>query len=292
MSIFADKNTRVLIQGITGTQASFHAKRSLDCGTKVVAGTSPHHYGEEHLGLPVFDNVRQAMQSVDFDASVLFVPAMAVKKAAREAIEAEVPLIVSIAQGVPVHDMLEIKAMLNGAKTIMIGPNTPGLITPQEARLGIFPENIHHKGCIGIVSRASTLTYEAVIEANMAGLGQSTVIGLGDDMVIGTDYREPIRRFMNDDETKAVILVGKADNLYEQAAADEYSKSATKKPVIAVVAGETLPFGHSVGYAGDIITNGKITVQDKKKMMRDAGMIVVDSISKVHHTLKELHLAD
>lgn len=222
MSILADKNTRVLIQGITGTQASFHAKRSMEGGTKIIAGVSPKHGGEEHLGVPVFDTIREAQRQFSFDASVLFVPANGVKSAVREAVEAEIPLVVSIAQGVPVHDMLEIKSMLNGSQTLMIGPNTPGLITPGEARLGIFPENIHKKGCVGIISRSSTLTYEAVLETNAAGLGQSTVIGLGDDMIIGSDFREMLERFMHDDETKAVVLIGKADNAYELLAAEYY----------------------------------------------------------------------
>ncbi len=290
MSILADKSTRVLIQGITGTQASFHVKRSIEGGTNVVAGTSPSHGGEKHLGVPVFDNVREAQRQFTFDASVLFVPAMAVKRAVQEAVEAEIGLIVSIAYGVPVHDMLEIRAMLKGSKTLMVGPNTPGLITPQEARLGIFPDNIHQKGKIGIISRSSTLTYEAVLQTNEANLGQSTVIGLGDDMIIGTDFREPLRRFMEDDETAAVVLVGKADNAYEQLIAEYYADLAYKKPVIAFVAGEALPFGHTMGYAADIITHGRVTVADKKRIMRESGIIVVDQMNQVHQALSELKL--
>lgn len=290
MSILADKNTRVLIQGITGTQASFHVKRSIENGTNVVAGTSPGHEGEKHLGVPVFDNVHNAQRQFNFDASVLFVPAMAVKRAVQEAVEAEIGLIVSIASGVPVHDMLEIRAMLKGSKTLMIGPNTPGLITPREARLGIFPDNIHQKGCIGIISRSSTLTYEAVLQTNEAKLGQSTVVGLGDDMIIGTDFREPLRRFMEDDATKAVVLVGKADNAYEQLIAEYYDGLKIKKPVVAFVAGEALPFGHTMGYAADIITHGRVTVADKKRIMREAGIIVVDQMNQIHNTLQELQI--
>jgi succinyl-CoA synthetase alpha subunit len=290
MSILADKNTRVLIQGITGTQASFHVKRSIENGTNVVAGTSPGHEGEKHLGVPVFDNVHNAQRQFNFDASVLFVPAMAVKRAVQEAVEAEIGLIVSIASGVPVHDMLEIRAMLKGSKTLMIGPNTPGLITPQEARLGIFPDNIHQKGCIGVISRSSTLTYEAVLQTNEAKLGQSTVVGLGDDMIIGTDFREPLRRFMEDDATKAVVLVGKADNAYEQLISEYYDGLAVKKPVVAFVAGEALPFGHTMGYAADIITHGRVTVADKKRIMREAGIIVVDQMNQIHNTLQELKI--
>lgn len=290
MSIFANKNTKVLIQGITGTQASFHVKRSMDCGTNIVAGTSPKHGGQEHLGVPVFNSVKDAAKEVKFDASVLFVPAMALKNAVREAVEAELKLVVSIADGVPVHDMLEIRAMLKGTKTVMIGPNTPGLITPGEARLGIFPENIHKKGCIGIISRASTLTYEAVIETNLAGLGQSTVIGLGDDVIVGTDFRRPIKEFMEDKETKALVLVGKSDSLYEQMATEYYKGLKNKKPIIAFIAGESLPFEKSSGYANDILTRGRITVHDKKKLMENAGIIVVDSVNQIHNALTELKL--
>ena len=291
MSILVDKNTRVLIQGITGTQASFHAKRSMEGGTKIVAGVSPKHGGEEHLGVPVFDTIREAQKQFSFDASVLFVPANGVKNAVREAAEAEIPLVVSIAHGVPVHDMLEIKSILNGSRTMMIGPNTPGLITPGEARLGIFPENIHKKGCVGVISRSSTLTYEAVLETNAAGLGQSTVVGLGDDMIIGSDFRDLIKKFIDDDETKAVVLIGKADNAYELSAAKYYSELQNKKPVIAFVAGEALPYHrYNIGYAADIITHGRITVSDKKRIMRESGMIVADEMGQIHEILKNLQI--
>jgi succinyl-CoA synthetase alpha subunit len=291
MSVLANKNTRVLIQGITGTQASFHVKRSIESGTNIVAGISHRHGGEEHLGIPVFDTIREAQRQFSFDASVLFVPANGVKSAVREAIEAEIPLIISIAQGVPVHDMLEIKSMLNASKTLMIGPNTPGLITPEEARLGIFPENIHKKGNIGIISRSSTLTYEAVLETKAAGLGQSTVIGLGDDMIVGSDFRVMLNLFMQDEDTKAVVLIGKADNAYEILAAKYYASLSNKKPVIAFVAGEALPYhNYNMGYASDIITHGRITVSDKKRIMREAGMTVVDNMGQIHQILQELQL--
>ena len=290
MSILANKNTRVIVQGITGTQASFHTKKSLDYGTKIVAGTSLHYQGQEHLGLPVFKNIAEAKKEIDIDASLMFVPAKNLKNAVRDAIEAELSLIVSIASGVPIHDMLEIKAMLKGAKTLMIGPNTPGLITPDEARLGIFPENLHHKGKIGVISRSSTLTYEAVIEINLAGFGQSSVIGLGDDMIVGTDYRELIRLFMADKETSALILLGKIDSLYEQTAAEYYETLTNKKPIIALIVGEAMHYNHTMGYAGDIITRGRITVSDKKKILQDSGMIVVDSINQIHEELQKLKL--
>ena len=240
--------------------------------------------------MPVFHNVAEAKKNMDIDASVMFVPATALKNAVKEVVEAEIPLAISIANGVPMHDMLEIKAMLNGSKTDLIGPDTPGIITAEEARLGIFPENIHHKGCVGIVSRASTLTYEAVIETNIANLGQSTVVGIGDDMIVGTDYRRIIQLFQEDEQTKALVLIGKSDSLYEQIAAEYYSGLQNKKPIIAFVAGEALPFEHNIGYAGDIITRGRVTVQDKKRLMRESGMIVVDNIAQIHQALTDLDL--
>lgn len=289
MAILANKSTRILVQGITGTQATFHMKKSIESGTNVVAGVSPNHGGEEHLGVPVYNNVADAVHDLKIDASILFVPAMVVKAAVREAIEAEIGLIVVITQGVPVHDMLEIKEMLKGSNTLMIGPNTPGLITPSEARLGIFPENIHRKGNVGIVSRSSTLTYEAVLETNRAGLGQSTVVGLGDDLIIGSDFRDIISRFMDDDETKAIVMIGKTDNLYEQMAAQYYEGLSFKKPLIAYVAGAALPLGYNnMGYAYDIITHGHVTVNDKKEIMRKSGIIVVDHMSQMHEVLQSL----
>ena len=288
MAILADKNTRILVQGITGTQATFHMKRSIESGTNVVVGVSPNHGGEEHLGVPVYNNVAEAVHDFKVDASILFVPAMAVKSAVREAIDAKIKLIVAITQGVPVHDMLEIKEMLKDSQTLMIGPNTPGLITPSEARLGIFPENIHKKGKIGIVSRSSTLTYEAVLETNLAGLGQSTVVGLGDDMIIGSDFTDIMSHFMTDDETKAIVMIGKADNLYEQTAAEYYKSLSLKKPLIAYVAGAALPFGYNMGYAYDIITHGHVTVNDKKEIMRQSGIIVVDHMNQIHEVLQSL----
>lgn len=290
MSVFADRNTRILIQGITGTQAAFHVKRAMENGTQIIAGTSPNRGGTEHLGLPVYNNVKEAIAAAPIDASVLFVPARAVKSAAREAIESEIKLVVSIARGVPVHDMLEIKSMLSGSKTLMFGPNTPGIITPGEARLGLYPEDIHHKGCIGIVARDSTLSMEAVLQTNLAGLGQSTVVGLGDDMIVGTDYCAVLDAFMADPETKAILLIGKADNVYEQIAAEYYKNLARQKPIIAFIAGDSLPFGANMGYAVDIITHGFTTVQDKKSFMRECGITVVDRINKIHEVLKSMNL--
>ena len=288
MSVFVNKETKVICQGITGTQASFHIQRSLDYGTKVVGGVTPGKGGSLHLNLPVFETVKEAVAETGATASVMYVPAPAVKSAVREAVEAGLELVVSIADGVPLKDMLEIKAMLKDSPPKLIGPNTPGIITPGEARLGIFPENIHNSGQIGVISRSSTLTYEAVLETKRAGGGQSTVIGLGDDVLIGIDFVEALKAFHADDATRTIILIGQLGGAFEEVAAAWYKNQLQKKPVIAFIAGNAIPFGHKMGYAGDVITNGYISVQDKKDALSDAGMIVVNHINDIHLELAKL----
>lgn len=288
MSILVDKATRIMCQGITGTQATFHIRRSLDYGTHVVAGVTPGKGGNLHLGLPVFDTVAEAAAVTGANASVMYVPARAVKEAVREAIEAELDLVVCITEGVPIRDMLEIKTMLKGSKTRLIGPNTPGIITPGTGRLGVFPENIHTPGRIGVVSRSSTLTYEAVLEIKRGGFGQSTVLGLGDDILIGIDFVDTLELFMADEGTDAVVLIGQLGGGFEESAAKYYKSLACKKPIISFVAGDAIPFGHKIGYAGDIITKGHTSVQDKKDAMNDAGMLVVDRINSIHEELQKL----
>ena len=281
MSILADKNTKILVQGITGVQASFHVKRAMASGTNVVAGVSPNKGGTIYNGVPVFATVKEAVAATGATASMMFVPARFLKSAAREAIEAELDLAVTITEGVPIRDMLEIKAMLKGSKTILIGPNTPGVIVPEQASLGFFPEIIHHAGDIGIVSRSSTLTY---------GHGQSTVVGLGDDMIVGTDFVEILKRFHQDDATSAIVMLGNTGGMYEELAAEYYAGLVNKKPVITYIAGVKFPLDYKIGYAGDIITHGKITAEDKKAIMRKSGMIVVDSVNDIHTVLRNLPL--
>lgn len=288
MSVFVNKNTKVICQGITGTQASFHVQRSLDYKTKIVGGITPGKGGSMHLNLPVFDTVKEAVNETQATASVMYVPAKAVKSAAREAIEAELDVVVSIADRVPLKDMLEIKAMLKGSKTKFIGPNTPGIITPKEARLGIFPENIHKKGNIGVVSRSSTLTYEAVLEINRAGLGQSTVIGLGDDSLIGIDFVDALSAFHADKSTKAIVMIGQLGGGFEEVAAEWYKNIPNKKPVIVFIAGNAMPLGHKMGYAGDVLTNGFVSVLDKADALSEAGMTVVDNVNDIHVELAKL----
>lgn len=292
MSILVNKNTKVVCQGITGTQATFHIRRSLNYGTHVVSGVTPGKGGELHLGLPVFNTVIEARAATDANASVMYVPAPYVKNAVREAVEAELDLAVCIAAGIPLRDMLEVKAMLKGSKTKLIGPNTPGIITPGEARLGVFPENIHKAGSIGIISRSATLTYEAVLETTRAGLGQSTVVGLGDDMIIGMDFVEALDLFHKDEQTKAIVILGRLGGTFEEDGAAFYSSLRNKKPVISFVAGDAVPFGHKMGYAGDIITKGYISAQDKKDALSRAGTIVVNKINAIHNELANLFSAN
>ena len=288
MSILVNKETKVICQGITGTQATFHIRRSLDYGTNVVAGVTPGKGGETHLGLPVFDSVAEAKAATGGTVSIMYVPAPYVKDAVKEAVEAELDLAVCIAEGVPLKDMLEIKAMLKGSKTRLIGPNTPGIITPAQARLGTFPENIMQSGNIGIISRSSTLTYEAILEVNQAGLGESTVVGLGDDLLIGMDFVDVLELFHKDKATKAIVMIGQSGSTFEETAAHYYKNLSRKKPLYAFVAGNAIPFGHKMGYAGEIISNGYVSVQDKKDALEDAGVIVVDKINDIHTELQKL----
>ena len=287
MSILVNKNTRVLIQGITGLQASFHTKRIIAMGTNVVAGVSKHSAGEVYQGVPLFASVKEAVEKTKANASLLFVPAKNVKQAIKEALEAGIKLIVSIAYGVPILDVLEIHKMVKAHDAILVGPNTPGIITPGEACLGVFPENIHQKGNIGIISRSSTLTYEAVLETKRAGLGQSTVIGIGDDMIAGCHFDQILELFHQDDDTKAIILIGSLGGTYEEKAAAYYGRIKNKKPLIVYVTGFE-NFVDDMGYASDIITHGKVTIEDKKRIFRDVGALVIDSIDALHEILRHL----
>lgn len=287
MSILVNASTRVVIQGITGLQASFHTKRIIDSGTNVVAGVSKHSAGTTHLGVPLFASVKEAVEKTHANASLLFVPAQNVKSAVKEALESGIKLIVSIAYGVPILDVLEIHKMVKVHKAVLIGPNTPGVMTPGEACLGVFPENISKKGHIGIVSRSSTLTYEAILETNRAGLGQSTVIGIGDDMIAGCHFDEILNMFHKDDETKAIILIGDLGGVYEEQAAVYYGSIKNKKPLIVYITGFE-NFADDMGYASDIITHGKVTVEDKKRIFKDVGALVIESIDDLHQILAKI----
>ncbi|MDR1693969.1 MAG: succinate--CoA ligase subunit alpha [Lactobacillaceae bacterium] len=288
MSILINKNTKIIVQGITGTQASFHARRSMEYGTNIVAGVTPGKSGLSHLGVPVFNTAVEAVKETGATASVMFVPAKAVVSATKDAIAAGMETLVCITDKVPIKDMMYVREMLKDSKTRFIGPNTPGVITPGEARMGIFPENIHQPGNIGVVSRSSTLTYEAVLEIKRAGLGQSTVVGLGDDMVVGSDFIDIIDQFMKDDETKAVVAIGTLGGRYEEKLAEYYSGLKEKKHIIGFVAGNNSAYRYNVGYAGDIITRGHITMQDKRDALSEAGILTINRINYLHEELKNI----
>ncbi|MFI3241854.1 MAG: succinate--CoA ligase subunit alpha [Alphaproteobacteria bacterium] len=288
MSILVDSNTKVMIQGITGQQASFHVKASQEYGTNIVAGVSLSKVGKKHLGVPVFSSVKEAKDKTGANASVLYVPAKYIKSAMIEAIEAEIDVAVCITDGIPVKDMLEIKSALKGSKTKLIGPNTPGLISPQnKVRMGIYSASIVKKGNVGIVSRSSTLTYEAILETNRAKMGQSTVIGLGDDVLIGQDFVDVIKRFHEDKQTKFIVMIGQLGGFFEEEGAKYYATIKNKKPIIAYVAGNTIPEGSQMGYIGDLIA-GSQDVKTKEDVLKKSGIIVVEKINQIHQELLKL----
>ena len=288
MAILVDSKTKVMVQGITGTQASFHIQRAIKYGTNVVAGVVPNKQENKHLGIPVFGTVKEAKEKTKANASIVFVPAKFAKSAILEAIEAELELVVVITSGIPVNDMLEIRRKLKDSKTLLIGPNTPGIITPQNAYMGIFPDSIHKQGNIGIISRSSTLTYEVVLEINNAGFGESTVVGLGDDYVIGTGFVDLIQKFNQDTKTKAIVLIGGEGGNYEIEAAELYKAMPNQKPVIALMIEDPLPLTRDSGVATDIICNGITSFAEQKKLMKDSGMIVVDNLSALTKELAKL----
>ena len=287
MSILVDKHTRVLVHGITGMQASFHTKRMLAAGTNIVAGVSPHFVDGLYLNVPVFDNAKEAVLKTKANASLLFVPAQSVKSAVKEALEAGIKLIVSIAYGVPIFDVMEIHKMIKAYNAVLIGPNTPGIITPFEASLGVFPDNIFQKGHIGIVSRSSTLTYEAVLETTRAGFGQSTVLGIGDDMIPGCRFDQILKLFHQDEKTSTIVLIGDLGGTEEEEAAAYYQNLSDKKPLIVYIAGYENS-DDDIGYASDILTHGKTTIENKKNLFKKAGAIVIESIDDLSKVLKKI----
>ena len=287
MSVLVDKETRVICQGITGNQGSFHTEQCVEYGTRVVAGVTPGRGGQEHLGVPVFNTMKEAVADTGAEVSMIYVPAPFAKSAIIEAAEAGLKLIVCITEGIPVLDMVLVKAALKGSESRLIGPNCPGIITPEECKIGIMPGFIHKKGKVGVVSRSGTLTYEAVYQTSQNGLGQSTCIGIGGDPVRGMDFIDCLALFQADPETEGVIMVGEIGGTDEEAAA-EYIKSEFSKPVVAYIAGVTAPPGKRMGHAGAIIAGGKGSAEDKFKALDAAGATTVRSPAELGSTMMEL----
>jgi len=287
MSILINKDSQVLVQGITGTEGTFHSKEMIKYGTNIVAGVTPRKGGAVHLDKPVYNSVAEALSNHFINVSVIFVPPRFAKSAIIEAIEAEILVIVCITEGIPVKDMMDVKHKLSNSKSILIGPNCPGIITPEECKIGIMPGFIHKKGPIGVVSRSGTLTYEAVDQLSKVGLGQSTCIGIGGDPIIGTTTCDAIKMFMKDHDTQGIVLIGEIGGQMENEAAQWIKKHGTK-PVVGFIAGKTAPKGRKMGHAGAIIGGKDDTAMAKMKIMQECGISVVESPADIGQTMKNI----